>query len=142
MECVQFGMTEKLQKGEFMSLGVVSQGSFYRDHSYQSNSSKALAGDFYSSISAAAEAVTNNDQQFFQEHMEEIMEKIKKGDTEESFQIGGNSFTLKEWERFLEKFDSAEDDVKKQLKELIEERIKAQKKADALSKERQSSEEI
>lgn len=88
------------------------------------------------------EEETETDQQLFQKYMQDLLEKIKSGDTEESFQIGGSSFTLKEWEEFLEKFDSAEDDVKRMLKEMIEEQIKAKKKAETSAQEKQSSEEI
>lgn len=63
-------------------------------------------------------------QQFFQEHKEALFEKIKKGEAETSFQIGASSFTLKEWDRFLEKFDSAEETVEKAIQEEIEKKKK------------------
>jgi hypothetical protein len=61
-----------------------------------------------------------------QEHIEMLYEKIKSGDTEPSYQIGGQSFTEKEWEKLLESFDSAE----AAIKELVEEEIEQRKKAE------------
>lgn len=63
-------------------------------------------------------------QKIFQEYKEELFEKLKKGETETSFQIGASSFTMKEWDRFLEKFDSAEETVKKAIQEEIEKKKK------------------
>lgn len=55
--------------------------------------------------------------QMIKEKMEELYEKIKKGETEQSFQIGASSFTIKEWEKFMEKFDESEEEVEKLMKE-------------------------
>lgn len=51
-------------------------------------------------------------QQFIQEYIEKLFVKIENGDTEDTYQMGESSFTVTEWERFLEKFDSAEDALK------------------------------
>ncbi len=51
------------------------------------------------------------------EKMNEIIDKIKNGDTEVSYQIGAQSFTEKEWEELLEKFDSIEEAIQKLMKE-------------------------
>lgn len=51
------------------------------------------------------------------EHREELYEKLKNNDTEESFQIGGTSFTLKEWEKLLEEFDAVQEEIRKQMAE-------------------------
>ena len=48
------------------------------------------------------------------EKSEEIFTKIKNGETENSYQIGSQSFTEKEWDEFLSKFDSLEE-LKAQL---------------------------
>lgn len=55
--------------------------------------------------------------QLIAEHREELYEKLKNNDTEESFQIGGTSFTLKEWEKLLEEFDSVQEEIRKQMAE-------------------------
>ena len=54
--------------------------------------------------------------------IEEIYEKITNGDTEQSFAIGSQSFTLEEWDEFLAKFDAAEEEIQKMQKEEIEKR--------------------
>lgn len=40
------------------------------------------------------------------EKMQEIYDKLQNGDTETKFQIGNQEFSIKEWDNFLEKFDS------------------------------------
>ena len=40
------------------------------------------------------------------------MDKIRKGEMEPSFQIGSQSFTLKEWKRFMNKFDNTENIIR------------------------------
>lgn len=44
-----------------------------------------------------------------QEKMEEMAENIRKGTIQPKFQIGAQAFTVKEWEKLLEKFDAAEE---------------------------------
>ena len=52
--------------------------------------------------------------------MQEIYDKLQNGDTETKFQIGNQEFTLKEWDNFLEKFDSVQDAIRAALEEKIE----------------------
>ncbi len=52
---------------------------------------------------------TEDYQKLFEEKMDEIFIKIQKGDTESSYQIGSQAFTEKEWNKFLENFDSIEE---------------------------------
>ncbi len=54
---------------------------------------------------------------FLEEKINEIFVKIKNGDTETSYQIGAQSFTEKEWEEFLDKFDSVEEAIQELMKE-------------------------
>lgn len=56
-------------------------------------------------------------QTFLREKINELYTKIRNGETETSYQIGAQSFTEKEWDAFLEKFD----DVEKELQELMKE---------------------
>lgn len=60
--------------------------------------------------------------QAIREKIEEIYEKVANGDTEQSFVIGAQSFTLEEWDEFLAKFDAAEEEIRKMQKEEIEKR--------------------
>lgn len=61
-------------------------------------------------------------QQIIQEYIEKIFVKLENGETEESYQIGGSSFTIKEWEEFLNKFDSIEEAIQKLIEEEQEEK--------------------
>lgn len=51
------------------------------------------------------------------EKMNEFLEKIKNGATEATYQIGAQSFTEKEWEKFLEQFDSIEEAIRELMRE-------------------------
>ena len=53
-----------------------------------------------------------------------LNEKIGNGENEETFQIGAQSFTIKEWKEFLDKFDS----IQEVMEELMRERHKLQEK--------------
>lgn len=55
------------------------------------------------------------------EKMEEMAENIRKGTIQPKFQIGAQAFTIKEWEKFLEKFDAAEEKVQEAVQEHIAE---------------------
>ncbi len=46
----------------------------------------------------------------------EIFKKVKNGETEESFQIGGAEYTLKEWEKMLKTVDAAIDSETEETK--------------------------
>ena len=59
--------------------------------------------------------------QMIKEKKQEIFDKVKNGDTEQSFQIGAQSFTIKEWNKFLERFDDTEDAVKELMQQEQEE---------------------
>ena len=54
------------------------------------------------------------------EKMQEIYDKLQNGDTEIKLQIGNQEFTIKEWDNFLEKFDSVQDAIRAALEEKIE----------------------
>lgn len=49
------------------------------------------------------------------DRMEELREKIKKGELIPSFQTGSGSFTLEEWDEFLEKIDDIQDEMHRQM---------------------------
>lgn len=56
-------------------------------------------------------------QAILQGKIEELSEKIKNGDTETSYQIGAQSFTQTEWNKLIEEFDEAEENVRKLMRE-------------------------
>jgi hypothetical protein len=51
------------------------------------------------------------------------MDKLKNGDTEESFQIGGASYTQTEWDKLLGKVDANIDEIKEEQEEEKDEYI-------------------
>lgn len=51
----------------------------------------------------------------------EIMEKVKNGETEPSYQIGAQSFTQKEWSKLMEKLDKNNEAVREEQEERKEE---------------------
>lgn len=65
---------------------------------------------------------TEDAREAIKEKMNEILDKLQKGDTEARVQIGAQSFSEKEWNRLLERFDSSEDAVRELLREEQEKR--------------------
>lgn len=55
--------------------------------------------------------------EFMQQKTNEISQKIQSGELEESYQIGGRSFTVKEWDKLLEEFDSIQEAVRELMRE-------------------------
>ena len=55
-----------------------------------------------------------------QEHMEEMLDKIKHGTIQPKIQIGAQEYTQEEWKKLLEKFDEAEEDLIEQVEAEIE----------------------
>lgn len=49
--------------------------------------------------------------------IEEMTEKLKNGDTQTSYQIGAQSFTEKEWDTFLDKFDAIQEEMTEKMRE-------------------------
>ncbi len=68
----------------------------------------------------------------------EIYEKVKNGDTEESFLIGGSSFTEKEWDKLLSEVDDIMDEIREAMREEHQKRVEnateeeSRKKADSV----------
>lgn len=63
--------------------------------------------------------------QILTDKRQEILGKLRRGETETSYAIGGSSFTEKEWERLIEKVDAVLDSVREAMEE-------EQKKAEKL----------
>ena len=62
-------------------------------------------------------------QRIISERRNEIYEKLKNGDTEESFQIGGSSFTEKEWDKLLSEVDDITEEMREAMREEHEKRF-------------------
>lgn len=56
----------------------------------------------------------------FHQYQEEIINKMKKGETQESTALGGASYTQSEWRRVIEGVDKQIADVKEEQKERFE----------------------
>lgn len=80
-------------------------------------------------------------QQVIREKMQEIYKKVTKGETEEKFQIGGQSYSKKEWEKLLEEFDDAQDEVKEEQEERLEKLLEEKEKRKLLEKQQADDEE-
>lgn len=80
-------------------------------------------------------------QQVIREKMQEIYKKVTKGETEEKFQIGGQSYTKKEWEKLLEEFDDAQDEVKEEQEERLKKLLEEKEKRKLLEKQQADDEE-
>lgn len=63
---------------------------------------------------------------FIRRSKEEIYDRVRKGETEVKIQTGASQYTQKQWNRMIESFDKAQDDIRRQLKEAKEQRRKAQ----------------
>lgn len=78
--------------------------------------------DHFETVSTEMGEQAEDYQKFLEEKINEIFIKIQNGDTEATYQIGTQSFTEKEWDEFLEKFDSIEEAIKKLMREEQERR--------------------
>lgn len=77
-------------------------------------------------------AATVNPAEEIAKWKENIYNKMKNGETEESFQIGGQSFSMKEWDKLLDSFDKAEEALQEAIEE--EEEVKDKEMAETAKK--------
>ncbi len=88
--------------------------------------------DYFTDYHRSSAAEQEENRKLFKERILEIREKIQRGEADETYQIGSRSYTVDEWDRFLENFDS----IQEVLKELMRERLE-KKEEEALKKERE-----
>jgi len=116
-----------------MGIGAINTKEQTYQSAYQTTSADAT-GSFAESLSAAAQTVSEKlnagetptkDELLsaLSDRADQILEKVKNGDTETSYQIGGQSFTNTEWKKLLTKFDGTQE----KLREALTERIEKQK---------------
>lgn len=67
-----------------------------------------------------------------QEHMAQMLDKIKHGTIQPKIRIGAQEYTQDEWKKLLEKFDEAEEELIEQVEEEIEIRMENAEKEEAL----------
>lgn len=77
-------------------------------------------------------AATVNPAEEIAKWKENIYNKMKNGETEESFQIGGQSFSMKEWDKLLDSFDKAEEALQEAIED--EEEAKDREMAETAKK--------
>ena len=100
--------------------------------SYTSNSAVSVA-DIFNTAGTAAKpggynkpsASREENVQAIRDRINELLEKMENGDIEPSYQIGGRSFTEREWDKLLCEIDEAEETMKKLVREERERLIKA-----------------
>lgn len=76
--------------------------------------------------------------ELIRKQIEEMQEKLDNGEVNESFQIGAQTYTLEEWQEFLDKFDS----IQEIIRELMRERHDRLEKEKLNKKEEEKIEEI
>lgn len=54
---------------------------------------------------------------FLRAKSEEILEKLRNGESEVSYPIGAESYTEREWDKLLKKFDDIQEDVRQKMEE-------------------------
>lgn len=60
--------------------------------------------------------------EFLRKKTEELYVRFKKGEFDPTYQIGAASFTEKEWDKLLEKFDAIQEEIRVQMREEHEKR--------------------
>ncbi len=74
-------------------------------------------------FTSGEEAETDEYWKIISDRKNEIYEKVKNGDTEETFQIGGSSFTEKEWDKLLSEVDDIMDEIREAMREEHQKRV-------------------
>ncbi len=97
------------------SLGRVSSKEFWEG--YLTNASVVEASEKVQKQAESSLDEISDYSEYIKKKINEIFLKIQNGDTEPTYQIGSQSFTEKEWETFLEKFDSIEEAIQELIKE-------------------------
>ena len=67
-------------------------------------------------------------------HRAELANKIMNNDTEQKFRIGGQEFSIKEWDKLLDSFDKKEDAIREEMREEIKERMSKQELDERIEK--------
>ena len=72
---------------------------------------------------------------FLREKSEEILEKLRNGETEVSYPIGAESYTEREWDKLLKKFDDIQEDVRQKMEERFRKQEEKEVRAEKEKKE-------
>ncbi len=77
----------------------------------------------------------DDNREFLQERMKELLEKIQNGEDGTSYKIGADSFTEKEWDELLENFDTIEDKIRELMRERHEKQWEEKLEKERLERE-------
>ena len=101
----------------------------------QVNTQQYMSTDYYSGKhnSTGSRTPDNMDyREFLRQKIREMSEKIRNGETEPVFQTGAGAYTIKEWNRLIERVDSVENKLKEEQK-IREEKLKEEKEVQKTS---------
>lgn len=113
------------------------QGQEYHKRYIRKNQESVPAPEEAKGTEGSTEAGNEADKTYREqilEKMAEMAKKVKDGTVEPTFQIGAMSYTMKEWDKLLEKFDAAEEALQAEVQAQIEE-AKKQAAKEALRRE-------
>lgn len=86
------------------------------------------------SFASDEEPETNDYWKIINDRKNEIYEKVKNGDTEETYQIGGSSFTEKEWDKLLSEVDDITEEIREAIREEHQKRIEEAAEEESVKK--------
>ena len=120
LEGLDYPLTPELKQSKELQQELDMMRSFYESFL---NKLEALKEDSVEAVER--EELEEEEEEFdawesFVKILEQIYQSILRGEEEPSYRIGAQSFTEKEWDRFLEKFDTLEEEIRKLVKERIE----------------------
>lgn len=75
-------------------------------------------------VGASAVAEQPDARDILRDKIEELSGKVKNGETEQSFQLGGKSYTQDEWDKMLAKVDRVIEQIRTENREEQEEKEK------------------
>ena len=100
-----------------MGIGMVQNGYGVLENGGNTRAEKKGRSSFRTMPETTGTDKTAECMAFLKEKSEEILEKLRKGETEVSYQIGAESYTEKEWDKLMEKFDDIQEDVRRKMEE-------------------------
>lgn len=129
-------MPEGLQKGEHMEIRETHSGYAGISYAYKKRTNKEEGKNPPNTSNVGTSDDQKEVEKRISDKINEILTKIKNGETEPSFQIGAKSYTQKEWDKLLERFDSIEENIRESMRE-EQEKLKEQDKLKQIDKKKQ-----
>lgn len=100
-----------------MGIGMVQSGYGVFESGASMGAERKRRSNFGTEPDTTSKDKTMECMAFLREKSEEILEKLRNGETEVSYQIGAESYTEKEWDKLLQKFDDIQEDVRRKMEE-------------------------